>query len=428
MEKRFADENFPLEIQEKADQMNLDRTAVPPYSLPKLPVDSNTTGCEFQTKIRPQLVRTMADTMYGAVPPRCGELIFRSRSEGTAFGGLALRRETDIICRHNGMERTFHMLTYLPKTAAKPVPLLFGLNFKGNHTTTCDPGVTFFPFTPFPTLNHSPRFTDSRQDESHRGCAASSWEFEAVLKAGFGAATICYYDAYPDHPMGFESSIMRMFYTPREWQSPDRPTGAISAWVWCIERALDCLETMTEVDHNRIAVHGHSRLGKTALWAGANDCRIALTVSNCSGTCGAKLCHRFFGEDFRWIGTWNPHWLRGSFYQYMDCDLKFPADQHFLMAAIAPRLLYVASATDDVYADPEGEFAAAVAAAPAWRLFGGSGLGTTVFPAPGKLSGHEIGYYLRSGGHAFTPENWQTLIAFASRHWNASSPCGKTRR
>ena len=414
MTKRFANENFPPEIQEKAERMNTDESKVPAFELPPLPVNDHTTGCEFQTFIRPRIIAAFEKYMYGVIPPRCEELVFKVTSEGIALNGLALRREVDIICRHKGMERILHMLTYLPCNVQNRVPVFFGLNFKGNHCISHDPGAVFHPFERYAPVNpDSLRQADGRLDESGRGEVAGRWDVENVLKRGYAVATICYFDIYPDVPAGFEKSIMRMFYTPEVWNSGQRDSGAISAWAWGIRRGLDYLETVPEIDSNKIAVHGHSRLGKTALWAGATDQRIALTISNCSGTCGAKLCHRHFGENFEWIHYWNTHWFRPEFEQYILRDLEYPIDQHMLMAAVAPRLLYVASGSLDEYADPRGEFEAAAAASPAWRISGGSGLGTVTFPPCGKLIGNEIGYYLRQGEHAFTPENWSVLLDFA---------------
>ena len=414
MEKRFADENFPPDIQERADRMNTDESKVPVVELPPLPISDHTTGSEFQTRIRPRLIAAFEKYMYGSVPPRCEELIFKQTGEGPAFGGLGIRREVDIICRHKGMERTLHLLLFLPAKAEGKVPVFFGLNFKGNHSVSTDPDVIYHPFERYAPVNpNSLRQADGRLDESGRGKAAGRWDVENVLKRGYATATMCYFDIYPDVPAGFEKSIMRMFYTPEVWNSSQRDSGAISAWVWGVQRALDYLETVPEIDSSKMMVHGHSRLGKTALWAGAVDQRIALTISNCSGTCGAKLAHRYFGENFEWIHFWNPHWVIPEFKKYICHDTEYPIDQHMLMAAIAPRLLYVASGSLDEYADPRGEFEAAVAASPAWRLSGGSGTGTASFPACGKLIGKEIGYYLREGEHDFTPENWRVLMDFA---------------
>ena len=412
---QFAEEHLPAEIQQIADRMNIELDQIPPYRLPELPFPDTAAASDFLTGIRPSLVRIMEENLYGPVPPRCEELVFRKRSEGTAFDGLAVRREFDIVCRNRGIERVLHLLLYIPARRSGKVPVFFGLNFKGNHACTSDPGVTFHPFVRRPD-SWTVRFNDTRAGENERGKFAGSWCFEQVLRAGFATATIGFYDIFPDHQDGFEESVMRLFYDRKDWDRPDREFGSISAWAWGISRAIDCLEAQEEIDRSKIIVHGHSRLGKTALWAGANDTRIALTVSNGSGTCGAKPARRYYGENFAWIRLWNPHWLPEKFKDLTDRDREIPFDQHFLMAAIAPRLLYVSDGTDDVYADPAGTFEALAAASRAWRIFGGTGLGETVQPPPGKLAGHEIGYYLRTGGHAFTPENWDALIRYASRH------------
>ena len=413
-EKRFAAENLPPDYQLLADAMNLDNKNIPTYTLPELPFDKNTSPEEFE-KIRPSLLDEFKRSMYGEIPPLCDRVIFQIVSEGDAFNGLALRREIDIICQHRGDEQILRMLLYIPKKRSGKVPVFFGLNFQGNAAATLDPAVSIRPFELAPPL-WSMRYDDRRIREDKRGLRSYRWEFETVLQNGFAAATIDYSDIYLDRPDGFSSSIMRFFYTLQEWESPGRNSGAISAWAWGIMRALDCLGEQPELDSSRFIVHGHSRLGKTALWASANDQRIWLTVSNCSGTAGAKLSHRYYGEDFAWLKVWNSHWFCGRFAEYAGRDLEYPVDQHFLMSAIAPRLLYIASADKDCYADPEGEFTTGKLASPAWNIFGLEGLENCSFPVCGKLIGGSIGYYLRSGDHEFTPENWQALLEFTGKH------------
>ncbi len=411
-EKRFAHENLPPEIQAVADAMNLDSDKVPPYTVPQLPVDENTSIADFEQNIRPYLLDEFKRSMYGVIPPMCEKLEFVLRKEGSAFNGLAIRREIDIVCRNNGKEHIMPMLLYIPTIRRGKVPVIFGLNFLGNIATTGDPEVTFKPFERAPQ-SWTIRYDDHRADESQRGIKAYRWEFEKVLQHGFAAATICYHDIALDLPDKFEVGVMRLFYSAEEWYGPNRNTGIISAWAWGIMRALDCLSTQDEIDMEHVVVHGHSRLGKTALWAGANDERIWLTVSNCSGTCGAKLSHRYYGEDFAWLNVWNKRWFSTEFQKYADRDLEYPVDQHFLMAAIAPRLLYIASASNDVYADPEGEYLSGVLASPAWNIYGKKGLNDTSFPPCGKLIGEgNIGYYLRNGEHDFMPENWDALLKF----------------
>ncbi len=415
-EKRFAHENLPADIQAKADAMNLDPGAIPQYDIPVLPLKENMTPEEFEKNVQPYLLDEFKRSMYGEIPPVCESLKFELRSENEAFGGLAVRREIDIICVNNNIEHVIPMLLYIPCRRQGKVPVIFGLNFLGNIATSADPGVTFKPFERGPET-WSIRYKDTRADESMRGCKAYRWAFEGILQRGFAAATICYHDIYLDKPWGFESSVMRLFYSAEEWEDPHRKSGAISAWAWGIMRALDCLSTQPEIDMEHVVVHGHSRLGKTALWAGAHDKRIWLTVSNCSGTCGAKFTHRYFGEDFSWLNVWVKHWFCSAFQDYDGRDLEYPVDQHFLMAAIAPRLLYIASASNDVYADPEGEYLSGVLASPAWNIYGKKGLENTSFPPCGKLLANDsIGYYLRCGEHDFMPENWAALLEFIEKH------------
>lgn len=414
-EKRFAHENLPPAIQAKADQMNLDAAAVPAYSVPDLPIDANTSPEEFERDIRPHLLDEFKRSMYGEIPPVCEKLEFVLRKEHIAFDGLAICRQIDIICSNNDWVHTIPLLLYIPCERHGKVPVIFGLNFLGLTAVTRDPGVIFNKFDRAEDLG-SIRYADKRAGESDRGCKAYRWEIEKVLQKGFAAATVCYHDIFLDRPDGFAGSVMRLFYSAEEWADPMRNTGAISAWAWGIMRALDCLEQQAELDSSRFVVHGHSRLGKTALWAGANDPRIWLTVSNCSGTCGAKLTHRYFGEDFAWLDVWNSRWFCGKFREYAGRDEEYPVDQHFLMAAIAPRLLYIASASEDLYADPEGEYLSGVLASPAWNVYGKNGLENTVFPPCGKLIGGDVGYYLRKGDHEFMPENWDALLEFIQKH------------
>ena len=414
-EKRFAYENLPEDYQVLAEAMNLDNSAIPAYDLPQLPITEKTTVEEFENSIRPHLLDEFYRSMYGVIPPCCEKLEFKVVSEGSAYNGLAIRREIDIICSHKGDSQTLRMLLYIPAGRKGKVPCFFGLNFRGNMAVTPDEEVTCLPFTPAPKM-WSLRYDDRRVNADERGILVGRWDIENVVKRGFATATICYSDIYLDRPDGFPGSIMRFFYTAEEWESDHRPSGAISAWAWGIMRALDCLSEQAEIDSSRFIVHGHSRLGKTALWTGANDPRVWLTVSNCSGTGGAKLSHRYYGEDFAWLDVWNKHWFCSEFRKYVNRELEYPVDQHFLMAAIAPRLLYIASGTLDYYADPEGEYLSGKHASAAWNVYGMEGLEKTEYPAAGNLIGENVGYYLRDGEHNFTPENWNALMTFVEKH------------
>lgn len=415
MTKRFADENFPEDIQRKADQMNLEESAIPPYTVPE---PESVSGMDFLQKERPSLLKKFAENIYGEIPPRCRELEFHTVTEDpAAFGGLATRREIKIRCAQNGVERFLDLLLYIPNHRTGKVPVFFGMNFLGNHAGTTDPGVRYTIKKRYPALDNSLRRCDRRAAEDQRGLEADRWCHEKVLSRGYAAATLCYFDAYPDHPHGFNDSILPLFFDEKTFLSGDRPCGVISAWAWGYLRAVDCLEAQDEINSSRIAVHGHSRLGKTALWAGANDPRIALTVSCCSGCLGAKLSHRYMGEDFSWIDQWNPYWTVPAFKKYAGHDSDIPVEQNQLLGCIAPRLAYIMSASKDAFADPKGEFLCAKAASKFYHLFGSAGIGTGEMPPPDTPLAGDIGYFCRTGDHNFYPEGWAALLDFTDKHW-----------
>lgn len=414
MEKRFASENLDDEKQAIAQHMNLEEENVPAWTVPHA---ESATVDEFLRIERPRLLEQFARYMYGVIPPRPASMDFDVVEEdATAFGGLATRREISIRCAQKGIARTLNMLLYIPNQRDGKVPVFFGLNFKGNHAATTDPNARFYLAKRYPTLHHSPRFTDGRVGVDQRGLQAYRFCFEDCLKRGYAVATICYWDIYPDHPYGFEDSIFPMYFDKALWESPERPSAAISAWAWGVSRALDVLESQPEIDRFKMMVHGHSRLGKTALWAGANDDRIALAISSSSGTCGAKLSHRYYGEDFAWINLWNPHWVVPGFLPFINRDDQIPVDQNQLIGCIAPRFAYVSSATQDVYADPKGEFLATVHASSFYNLFGMEGQTATELPEAGHGWDGSVGYYLREGDHECMPENWAAYLDFADRH------------
>jgi hypothetical protein len=176
---------------------------------------------------------------------------------------------------------------------------------------------------------------------------------------------------------------------------------------------LDVLEKESGVDGKKVVVMGHSRLGKTALWAGAQDERFAAVISNNSGCGGAALSRRIFGETVARINTSFPHWFTNGYKKWNGREADCPVDQHQLIALIAPRPLLVTSATEDLWADPKGEFLSLVGADPVYRLLGTSGLSITAQPPPDQLHNGPLAYLLRTGPHDITATDWQAYLDFA---------------
>ena len=311
------------------------------------------------------------------------------------------------------------VLVYLPSPSRgdKPerLPTFLHLNFGGNHAESTDPAVRI-------PSGWVPNGKDTGVDDNHaqassRGTLASRWPVKLLHDRGYATATAYCGDVFPDHADGRKASVLpSLGYAVGDERmvSGDEP-GAISTWAWQLSRILDWLVTLPEIDPTRVIVVGHSRLGKTALWAGAGDERFAMVVSNESGCGGAALERRNYGETVKRITTSFPHWFAPTFATYADRETELPIDQHVVLAMTAPRPLYVSSAVEDRWADPRGEFLAAVAAGPVWELFGKVGLGTDTYPAVDTAIGNSIGYHVRSGPHDITAVDWGHFVDFATR-------------
>lgn len=406
-------------------QTNYDEAAVRPYTLPdplRTAEGREVTSAELWTKHRrPELLRLFESHVYGKTPkpeapvPVEYEIV---SEDPNALGGKAVRREVSIKFGQGPDAPHMDLLIFLPKDAskAKPAAAFLGLNFEGNHAVSADPGVRV------PTCwmrdGHDKTVVDNHATEAGRGKVADRWCVERVVGRGYALATACYNDIDPDFDDGFKNGVHPLFYRPGQAKPDPDQWGSIGAWAWGLSRALDYLETTPEVDAKRVAVMGHSRLGKTALWAGAQDPRFALVISNNSGEGGASLSRRNYGEDVAHLNKSFPHWFCGNYKQYSGHEDKLPVDQHELIALIAPRPILVSSAEEDRWADPRGEFLSAQAADPVYRLLGADGLRIREWPAPAEdsLSPGTVGYRYRPGKHDVLPSDWEAFLDFADAH------------
>jgi hypothetical protein len=408
------------QAQQRCANLNYDESKVGGYTVPDplLGKDGNriTDPTSWRHKRRDEILREFRDLMYGHTP----ELAIKRRAQVVsirkdAVDGLATRTIVNLHCFDDPKAPRIELMYYLPNKANRPVPMFLGLSFMGNASIDDDPAIGLPTGWMRPQQNV---VVNNRATEKLRGAGADSWPIKLAIERGFGVATFYYGDVEPDHIEGWRDGIRgyalklagRTERGPQDW-------GALGAWAWGLSRAMDHLATIPEVNAQQVVVFGHSRLGKTALWAGAQDERFAIVISNNSGEGGASLARRNFGENIA-CSIEHASWRYcDRFREYVDRENELPFDQHMLLGLIAPRPIYVASATNDRLADPKGEFLTAAHAEPIYRLFGLRGVDTSTWPQPDKPIGHTIGYHLRTGAHAITKYDWEQYLEFAERQF-----------
>lgn len=373
---------------------------------------------QWKTKQRAEILELFRNQMYGKAPGLIDQSEIKiAQTDKNFLGGKAIRVQMLIkLQAPNGNTRTIDVMLVLPNSATddRKCPVFLGLNFCGNHGIHPDPGILLS--TKWMPAGQK-RVVDNRATDAHRGVQASRWPLEQIIDRGFGVATAYYGDLEEDHKEGWKNGVRASFPVDGKVgdQLPEHAWGAIGAWAWGLSRIMDALENIHMVDAKRVYVHGHSRLGKTALWAGACDERFAMVISNNSGEGGAALARRLQGERTADLNRRFPHWFCKNFHQYSEHEEKLPFDQHWLIACMAPRPVYIASASDDDWADPEGEFLAGVHAEPVYKLFNLKGLGTTQWPAVQTPVGNSIRYHLRQGKHDVTSYDWEQWMQAAPR-------------
>ncbi len=391
------------------------------YSLPD-PLQSPkgkriTTTQQWETQ-RAHWLDQFAEHVYGRTPAQPVTLRFETCNEvQNALGGKAIRKQIAIHFVEYPQIPPIELLLYIPKkstesTPHKPIPVFLGLNFCGNHCVSTE--------TDLPLSN---RWVDNtigdvsernKATQKSRGMQARRWPIDTILARGYALATAYYGDIEPDHVDGWKTGIRSVLGDSTLGSTAKADSwGAIGAWAWGMSRMLDYLETDSLVDAKKVIVMGHSRIGKAALWAAAQDQRFAGIIANEAGEGGTAISRRNFGETIGRINTAFPHWFAPRYKAYNDDVQALPVDQHILLSLLAPRPLYVASAEEDRWSDPNGEFLGAKEAEPVYALYGKQGLGATTLPSVNTPIGLTISYHIRTGVHDVTNFDWWQFLQFA---------------
>ncbi len=395
---------------------NYDEAKVGNYTLPD-PLKMND-GTPVKTpqqwrKRRAELLELFAREVYGRTPSQRVTVSAQTTStEAKAVNGLATRREITLTI----LGKPLRLLLYTPNSAKGRVPVFVNLNFNGNHSIESDPGITLATSWLADTKDGS--VVNNRATEKARGNSLGRYPLAMILKRGYALATIHASEVFPDHKDGLKDSFAPLTFRAGQTALAPDDWNALGLWAWSLSRVVDYLERDRAIDAKRIAVMGHSRMGKATAWAAAQDERFALVILNESGEGGAALARRNWGENVWRINNNFPHWFCGNFKKYSDDPNKLPTDQHELLALIAPRPLYVASAVEDQWADPHGEFLSVQAASSVYRLLGRAGIdANAAMPGLHQPILMTVGYHIRAGKHDVTDYDWEQYLNFADQHW-----------
>ena len=399
-----------------AQEANYDEEKVPAYSLPDplLCTDGKYVNSvkEWERKRRQELLQLFADKEYGRTPKKkiktSWQLIYKNPQ---ALGGLATSEQVMLTFKGQGQERKALLLAYIPNQRNGRVPVFIGYNFMGNHSLTPDSTICYSPFFE--------QITDKTSPLLKRNAQLSRWPLEDIVRRGYAVVTMCYQDIFPDRADGALSSIIPLF---PENQDGESRWQALGAWAWGSSRIADWVQHQPWANASQLAIIGHSRLGKAAIWAGVQDERFQVVISNNSGCGGAALSKRAYGETVGRITHSFPHWFCPAFSKYSDNEQALPFDQHELLALIAPRRLYVASAEEDRWGDPRGEFLAAQATFPVYALYGLKGIESSTMPPIHQPIQNHVAYHIRAGKHDVTAYDWHRYMDFCDRAFNHPNP------
>jgi hypothetical protein len=391
------------EAKEYDKDVQYDESRLPAYDLPPLLVTSSghpvRTPEDWMRVRRPEILSLFANLIYGKVPEPATpiKVSYELAQEDRRFmGGKATRKDIKIHLENAKGRLSMHFLVFVPNEAQKPVPAFFKHSFNNTQSNDFDAST------------------------SRPGFLKNGWPLGQLLDRGYGFCAVYQQDLVGHNEVEFQNSIHKLFYPEGQSFPKAHEWGVLSACAWGASRAMDYLETDSDIDHTRIAIMGHSKMGKATLWTAAQDERFALAISAQSGCAGAALWRRKSGETLKKMVTRFPYWLCRNAWKFVEQEDDLPIDQHMLLACIAPRPVYVHSATEDTWADGRGEYLSAYHASEVYRLLGKKGLTSMELPEVGEpIIESQVGYHIREGGHSIEPWDWNRFIDFADFHLQA---------
>ena len=388
------------EAKEYDNDINYDEQKIPHYDLPKLlvtPDGKKITSINDWEKIRkPQILSLYSNLVYGRVPEpeETLKISYKLVNEDKDFmKGKATRKDIDIIISNSRGSKTMHFLVFSPNGVDGPAPAFLKHSF--NNTKSNDFDASTF----------------------RKGKLKNGWPLGEFFDRGYGFCAVYHEDLIGHNEVSFNNSIHKLFFPKGQSFPKASEWGVISACAWGAMRAMDYLETDDDIDHKKVAIMGHSKMGKTTLWTAAQDDRFALAISAQSGCAGAALWRRKSGETLKKMITRFPYWLCRNAWKFVDQEDDLPIDQHMLLACIAPRPVYVHSGIKDTWADGRGEYLSAFHAGEVYKLYGKKALDSQDSPPIGKaiIESH-VGYHIREGGHSIESFDWKRFLDFADYH------------
>jgi hypothetical protein len=389
------------EAKEYDKDVNYDEKRLPEYDLPPLLVSSVgkpiTTPEEWFSIRRPEILSLYGNLIYGRIPQPAHpvDLRFEEVKKDPHFmGGKATRKDIKIILENEKGRVSMHFLVFVPNKADKPVPAFFKHSF--NNTQSRD--------------------FDASDDRP--GFLRNGWPLGEFFDRGYGFCAVYHEDLVKHNEVEFLKGIHKLFYPKGQSFPKAHEWGVLSACAYGASCGMDYLETDPDIDHTRIAIMGHSKMGKATLWTAAQDERFALAISAQSGCAGAALWRRKSGETLKKMVTRFPYWLCRNAWKFVEQEDDLPIDQHMLLACIAPRPVYVHSSTEDTWADPRGEYLSAFHASEVYRFLGKKGLESPNLPEIRKpITASEVGFHIREGGHSIQAYDWDQFMNFADHHF-----------